>query len=269
MFRITDGRDAFWQWDVNQRLKVDCACQVHFANDEIAENIACLIVDTVEDAEGYSVAVPNILLQRAGNIRVYAYIRKGDAGYTLVRDLLTVHSRPRPADYVYTETETRSFDALAQAVQHLVDDVEARIQNGELKGDAFTYADFTTEQLAALKGENGEKGDKGRDGVNGKDGAPGYMRVANVPYAANIALTANTMTEIGVLSGALTVTLGDADAGYCNEYGFVIQQGATAQTITLPTVQWDNGFAPTFAANTVTVVCLYSLHNTLRGVWTI
>ena len=32
------------------------------------------------------------------------------------------------------------------------------------KGDAFTYADFTPEQLAALKGEKGDKGDKGDKG---------------------------------------------------------------------------------------------------------
>ena len=32
------------------------------------------------------------------------------------------------------------------------------------KGDAFTYNDFTPEQLASLKGERGEKGDKGDPG---------------------------------------------------------------------------------------------------------
>ena len=32
------------------------------------------------------------------------------------------------------------------------------------KGDAFTYNDFTPEQLAALKGEKGDKGDKGDPG---------------------------------------------------------------------------------------------------------
>ena len=40
------------------------------------------------------------------------------------------------------------------------------------KGDAFTYADFTPEQLAGLKGEKGDKGDKGADGhtpVKGTD----------------------------------------------------------------------------------------------------
>lgn len=47
------------------------------------------------------------------------------------------------------------------------------------KGDAFTYADFTAEQLAALKGEKGdkgapgEKGDKGDPGEKGNTGADG------------------------------------------------------------------------------------------------
>ena len=39
-------------------------------------------------------------------------------------------------------------------------------------GKAFTYADFTPEQLEALK-VKGEKGDPGKDGINGKDGAKG------------------------------------------------------------------------------------------------
>lgn len=33
------------------------------------------------------------------------------------------------------------------------------------KGDAFTYEDFTEEQLAALKGDKGDKGDPGEDGA--------------------------------------------------------------------------------------------------------
>ena len=47
------------------------------------------------------------------------------------------------------------------------------------KGDPFTYADFTPEQLARLKGEKGDKGDKGNDGytpvkgVDYFDGAKG------------------------------------------------------------------------------------------------
>lgn len=45
-------------------------------------------------------------------------------------------------------------------------------EKGE-KGDPFTYADFTTEQLATLKGEKGDKGDKGDPGTNGVNGTNG------------------------------------------------------------------------------------------------
>ena len=41
------------------------------------------------------------------------------------------------------------------------------------KGDPFTYADFTAEQLAALKGPKGEKGDTGEQGPQGETGPQG------------------------------------------------------------------------------------------------
>lgn len=41
------------------------------------------------------------------------------------------------------------------------------------KGDAFTYEDFTPEQLAALKGPKGDKGDTGAVGATGPQGPKG------------------------------------------------------------------------------------------------
>ena len=41
------------------------------------------------------------------------------------------------------------------------------------KGDAFTYADFTAEQLAALKGPKGDTGDTGPQGIQGDTGPQG------------------------------------------------------------------------------------------------
>lgn len=41
------------------------------------------------------------------------------------------------------------------------------------KGDAFTYADFTAEQLAALKGEKGDTGATGPQGPKGEQGPKG------------------------------------------------------------------------------------------------
>jgi hypothetical protein len=59
------------------------------------------------------------------------------------------------------------------------------------KGEPFTYEDFTAEQLAALKGKDGEPGKdgytpiKGVDYFDGKDGEPGkdgYTPVKGVEY---------------------------------------------------------------------------------------
>ena len=58
------------------------------------------------------------------------------------------------------------------------------------KGDAFTYEDFTPEQLAALKGEKGDKGDKGDQGLQGPQGPQGEQgpSVDLTNYVTNTAL---------------------------------------------------------------------------------
>ena len=43
------------------------------------------------------------------------------------------------------------------------------------KGDAFTYEDFTPEQLASLKGEKGDKGERGLQGERGEQGIQGIQ----------------------------------------------------------------------------------------------
>ena len=106
-------------------------------------------------------------------------------------------------------------DAAAQAAQDVVADVQAAVasvenkadksyvdnavagafdnltaeQKAELKGetgaqgpkgDSFTYSDFTPEQLAALKGADGQNGTNGVDGQDGENGKSAYeVAVAN------------------------------------------------------------------------------------------
>ena len=65
-------------------------------------------------------------------------------------------------------------------------------EKGE-KGDAFTYADFTVAQLAALKGEKGDKGAQGEQGPagpKGDTGAPGDSYTVKGLYATLAALQA-------------------------------------------------------------------------------
>lgn len=50
------------------------------------------------------------------------------------------------------------------------------------KGDAFTYADFTAEQLAALTGPRGPQGEPGLNGADGAAGADGHTPEYGVDY---------------------------------------------------------------------------------------
>lgn len=49
-------------------------------------------------------------------------------------------------------------------------------------GDAFTFEDFTPEQLANLKGPKGDTGDKGQTGSKGDTGASGFSPTVNVNH---------------------------------------------------------------------------------------
>lgn len=72
MFRIFDGRDSFFQWDLNRRLIVEdnSINEVHFSNKTDDSSLVCV----VRTEDGLRVAdVPNILLQTDWSIRAYAY----------------------------------------------------------------------------------------------------------------------------------------------------------------------------------------------------
>ncbi len=51
-----------------------------------------------------------------------------------------------------------------------------------LKGDPFTYDDFTSEQLESLTGPAGKDGAPGKDGIDGAPGKDGYTPQKGVDY---------------------------------------------------------------------------------------
>lgn len=114
MMQIEGGRAAFYQWDVNQRLEVDNPeiREVHFTNAVTSPALVCVVYE--ENGVHYA-NVPNILLQQFWPIQAYGYCG------SRVRDVCVckVIRRERPADYVYTETEVKSFDALEERIKSL------------------------------------------------------------------------------------------------------------------------------------------------------
>lgn len=219
MFKIYDGREQFYQWDIDRKIIVQDAeiTQVHFCNrtDECS-----LVCETYQENGLTLVNVPNILLQTDWRINVYAY----DKNYTKFSKCFNVVKRSKPESYVYTETEILSFNTLLDKMNSIEENIGEAVQDyleeneidvdltgyatenyvielieeieltpgpqGE-PGKDFTYEDFTAEQLEALKGEPGADGYtpvKGVDyfdgtpGAPGKNGNDGYTPIKGVDY---------------------------------------------------------------------------------------
>ena len=70
-------------------------------------------------------------------------------------------------------------EAGPQGPQGLQGEIGPKGENGPAgpKGDAFTYNDFTPEQLESLKGPKGDKGDKGDTGERGPQGEQGIQGI--------------------------------------------------------------------------------------------
>lgn len=117
MFSILNGGKYFYQWDLGQKLVVnDNFCKVHFCN----ATGGALVVDVVEE-DGVRVAkVPNILLQSTDNIRVYG-VCKADNETINTRDyqIFRVIPRGKPEEYVFTEEDVFTYEALEARVEAL------------------------------------------------------------------------------------------------------------------------------------------------------
>ena len=140
------------------------------------------------------------------------------------------------------------------------------------KGDAFTYADFTQEQLAALKGpkgdtgskgDTGERGPQGLQGPKGNDGAVGTAATIKIgTVSTGSAGSAVSVTNSGTASEVIlnfVIPKGDkGDQGQQGEQGLQgIQgpqgiQGATGAAGTAATIKV--GTVTTGAAGTAATV---------------
>ena len=105
--------------------------------------------------------------------------------------------------YVYYSFSTDIAEIIDFSNYYTKAEVEAAIETatsgivgekGE-KGDAFTYEDFTPEQLAALKGEPGEQGIPGEKGDKGEPGADYVLTDEDKAEIAQLALAAMPVAE--------------------------------------------------------------------------
>jgi hypothetical protein len=114
MFEIINGREHFYQWDLNQKLIVNDAyiTEVHFSNNAA---VAALVCEVYEEDGLRLVNVPNIILQDFWKIKVYGYLEN----FTKVEDCFEVIERAKPSDYIYTEVEIKNYEALEKRIEEL------------------------------------------------------------------------------------------------------------------------------------------------------
>ena len=194
MFYIEDGRKNFYQWDLDR--KITCAdesiTQVHFyyTKDKV------LPVEVEDDEQGRYFKVPNILLQKAGQIRLYGY----SVSHTKIEQQFPILPRPKPEDYIYTEEDYYTIEKIV--TEKLLEAKESGDFKGEDGKDGEDGANGITPQLRTnatsnewevsydngaswaslgvkatgtngLNGKDGTDGEDGRDGVDGADGKDG------------------------------------------------------------------------------------------------
>jgi hypothetical protein len=163
MFRIYDGRDMFYQWDLNRKLIVDDSTikEVHFCNRTDSCSLVC---QTYKDGDFNVVDVPNILLQTNWKIHIYAY-----NDYTKHEEVFDVIQRTKPADYIYTEVEILNYDALVERIE--------AIENSGGGGGTIDLSDYAKKEDLPTKITDLEDNTNDLNPIN-------YARYADSSYLA-------------------------------------------------------------------------------------
>ena len=178
MFKILDGRDELFQWDINRQIIVSDASidAVHFCN---RTDVSALVVE-VKEKNGLRVAdVPNILLQESWDINVYGYC---GGHYTKQAAKIKVNPRCKPESYVYTETEVLNYNTVMEKIDRVENNIGEAVNDYLIKNpvvvDLSNYytksqVDAAIDTVELTPGPQGPRGPQGEPGRDGQDGVPG------------------------------------------------------------------------------------------------
>lgn len=110
-----------YQWETGRQVqlfplwgtKIDT---IHFSN--LGDTEALCVIPQI--AEGMVIAdIPNILLQSGRKIVAHSVSMSEDCFETIWESILAVHPRPKPSDYVYTETEVLEYRTLSKRIDEI------------------------------------------------------------------------------------------------------------------------------------------------------
>jgi len=206
---MENNRQRFYQWDTGQRLIVHdagCCNQVHFA----AANLPQALVCEIKEKDGVRVVdVPNILLQYGDPFYAYLYYFNTDGTRTECAHHFEVSKRPRPASYVYTETEVLNYSSLAANL--------AQMEKATVRYDSSQK--MTDEQKAQARDNIGAVGEDVQDQIINMESFVGLPAViasgtaeAVAPAYTSLVIADGISLKSGktyVVTGAVATELAD------------------------------------------------------------
>lgn len=150
MLKLADGREKLYQWDTD--VKVNVEIDAEYVDFRLISSYDLLRVEVKDKIA----MIPNVLLQDGGAILAYANcVCHGQT--TKCNVMFDVVKRPKPIDYVYTETELKKWDDLDERLKALEEreiDVDI-IVDSELNSESENPVQnkVITEELSSLKSD--------------------------------------------------------------------------------------------------------------------
>lgn len=123
---------ALWQWDSGRRVEITPrpGCTVDAVNFYNGTTEKALVGVLHNDGEVFTAKIPNLLLQSDNNLIVYSIMIDDDGAQTTESMTLGVNEKPKPDDYVYTETEILTWTELDGRIKV----IEEALETGDIPG---------------------------------------------------------------------------------------------------------------------------------------
>lgn len=197
LYKLADGRTQLYQWDTDVVLlfpELVDGTEVHFAVSP-AVSIKRIVADG-------AATIPNILLQRNRSVQIFVYRENK----TLDAGVIDVIGRPKPPDYVYTESEVLTWSTLTEQIKELEEASSEQNETlGEVAEQIGDLSNLDTEDKSSLVAAINEVFAKPSGGGGGGGTGTGTVNSVNgnAPDSqGNVELTAE---DVGAASSeALT-----------------------------------------------------------------
>ena len=105
------------QWELGRKIRIladEPFTEVHFAQTGDAE---ALVVEPKEENGVIIADIPNILLQSHRKLFVWLVLSTDDSEENVEMAGFYIETKPKPSDYVYTETEIKNYEALEKRIK--------------------------------------------------------------------------------------------------------------------------------------------------------